>query len=269
MMDRRDFLTTASAALAAGAAAVSTAAATEHDHPMPADWAEMARRNDQVLMVVYPGMTALDLVGPQYMFANILGAKVHLVAKTREPVPCDTGFAIVPTMTFAEAPADPAVLFVPGGTTGTLAFIEDAESLAFVRERGARATHVTSVCTGSLVLAAAGLLAGYRATSHWVVRDLLRHAGAIPVDQRVVIDRNRVTGAGVSAGLDMGLHMVALMRGADYAKACQLLAEYDPQPPFSAGTPAGAGPQTTQLIDGMFIAFKERTVAALKDRGRR
>ena len=265
-MDRRDFLATASAVLAAGAAAAPPAVATEHDHPMPPEWAEMAKRNDQILMVVYPGMTALDLVGPQYMFANVLGARVHLVARTREPVACDTGFSIVPTMTFAEAPTEPTVLFVPGGTTGTLAFIEHGESLAFVASRGARATYVTIVCTGSLVLAAAGLLAGYRATSHWVVRDLLHHGGAIPVDQRVVVDRNRVTGAGVSAGLDMGLHMVALMRGADYARACQLLAEYDPQPPFSAGTPAGAGPQTTQLMDGMFVAFKERTVAVLQAR---
>ncbi len=102
-MDRRDFLATASAALAAGAAVVPVAQATEHDHPMPPEWAEMARRTDPVLMVVYPGMTALDLVGPQYMFANVLGAKVHLVGKTREPVPCDTGFSILPTMTFDEA----------------------------------------------------------------------------------------------------------------------------------------------------------------------
>ncbi|WP_296576157.1 DJ-1/PfpI family protein [Phreatobacter sp.] len=269
-MDRRDFLTTASAAIAAGAAAAPSAAlATDHDHPMPPDWAEMARRNDQIVMVVYPGMTALDLVGPQYMFANVLGAKVHLVGKAHEPVACDTGFSILPTMTFTEAPAEPAVLFVPGGTTGTLSFIEDDESLGFVADRGARATYVTSVCTGSLVLAAAGLLTDYRATSHWVVRDLLRHGGAIPVDQRVVVDRNRVTGAGVSAGLDMGLHMVALMRGPDYAKACQLLAEYDPQPPFAAGTPAGAGPQATKLMDDMFAAFKERTVAVLRDRSRR
>lgn len=265
-MDRRDFLATASAALAAGASAVQVSQASAHDHPMPAEWAEMARRSDHVLMLVYPGMTALDLVGPQYMFANVLGAKVHLVGKTRDPVPCDTGISIVPTMTFAEARENPEVLFVPGGTAGTLAFIEDEESLAFVRTRGARATHVTSVCTGSLVLAAAGLLDGYRATSHWVVRDLLRHGGAIPVDERVVVDRNRVTGAGVSAGLDMGLVMVARMRGETYAKACQLLAEYDPRPPFSAGTPAGAGPETTKLFDDMFVDFKARTVGVLTTR---
>lgn len=267
-MDRRDCLATASAALAAGAAVVPVAEATEHDHPMPPEWAEMARRNDQVLMVVYPGMTALDLVGPQYMFANVLGAKVHLVGKTREPVPCDTGFSILPTMTFEEAPADAAVLFVPGGTSGTLAFIEDEASLRFVAERGARATYVTSVCTGSLVLAAAGLLTGYRATSHWVTRELLAHAGAIPVDERVVIDRNRVTGAGVSAGLDMGLAMVAKMRGDEYAKACQLLAEYDPKPPFSAGSPAGAGPATTRLMEDMFVGFRQKVANLLKDRRR-
>lgn len=268
-MDRRSFVAKASALLAANpAAAPPSARAEEHDHPMPPEWAAMAVRNDQILMVVYPGMTALDLVGPQYMFAVMLGAKVHLVGKTLDPVACDTGFKIVPTMTFAQAPPDPAVIFVPGGANGTLAFMEDAESLAFVADRGGRAAYVTSVCTGSLVLGAAGLLEGYRATSHWVARDLLRHAGAIPVDQRVVIDRNRVTGAGVSAGIDLGLRVVALMRGEDYAKSCQLLAEYAPEPPFAAGTPAGAGPVITGLLEAMFVQFKARAATMLAKRRR-
>jgi cyclohexyl-isocyanide hydratase len=215
-MDRRDFIASASALLATAPTLIASAPARAqgHAHEMPAEWLAMAERNDQVLMLVYPGMTALDLVGPQYMFAIMMGAKVHLVGKTLDPVPCDTGFSIVPTMTFADAPSDAAVLFVPGGSDGTLAFIEDGPSLSFVADRGRRATYVTSVCTGSLVLAAAGLLDGYRATSHWAAPELLRHGGATPVDQRVVIDRNRITGAGVSAGLWEGGHCCADLRAA-------------------------------------------------------
>ncbi|QCI69410.1 DJ-1/PfpI family protein [Phreatobacter stygius] len=226
-------------------------------------WQKMAERNDQVLMLVYPEMTALDLVGPQYAFACTLGAKVHLVGQTREPVMTDTKFAIVPTMTFDEAPADPTVIFVPGGTTGTLAAIRDETTLSFVADRGARATYVTSVCTGSLVLAAAGLLSGYRATSHWAARDLLAAGGAEPVDARVVIDRNRITGAGVSAGLDFGLKLVAMMRDEAYARSVQLLAEYAPEPPFKAGTPAEAGPEITAPLLAMFEGFRRDAVLAV------
>ena len=145
----------------------------------------MAGRDEQAAMLLYPGFTALDLVGPQYAFGSTLGLKTHLVAKTLEPVPSDTGLAVVPTMRLADCPADLTVLFAPGGLDGTLDAIEDDETLGFVADRGARATWVTSVCTGSLVLAAAGLLRGHRATSHWIARDLLRLGGAEPVDARV------------------------------------------------------------------------------------
>jgi cyclohexyl-isocyanide hydratase len=214
-------------------------------------------------MLLYPGFTALDLVGPQYAFGCTLGLNVHLVAKTRDPVESDTKLSIVPTMTLAECPRDFTVLFVPGGTSGTLDAIRDDETLSFVVDRGARATWVTSVCTGSLVLGAAGLLKGYRATSHWVARDLLREVGAEPVDERVVIDRNRVTGAGVTAGIDFGLALVGHLRGENYARITQLLAEYSPQPPFRAGTPAEAGPETTKVLADMFVGFRQKASATL------
>lgn len=193
-------------------------------------------------MMLYPGMTALDLVGPQELLAGLAPGSFHLVAETPGPVPSDTGLAVVATMGFADCPADLDVLFVPGGD-GTPAQMRHAPTLAFLRDRGARAGWVTSVCTGSLILGAAGLLDGYRATSHWCVRDdVLPLLGAIPIAERVVFDRNRVTAAGISAGLDFALALAARLRGDAYARTAQLVAEYAPAPPFAAGTPAGAGP---------------------------
>ncbi len=212
-------------------------------------------------MVVYPGMTALDLVGPNYMLAGLMGAKVHLVAESLVPVMVDTGFAITPTLTFADCPSDLDILLVPGGGEGTLVAAQDERLLAFLRDRGSRAKLVTSVCTGSLVLGAAGLLRGYQATSHWVVRDLLPHFGAVPVDARVVVDRSRITAAGVSAGIDLGLTIVKRLRDEDYAKGMALLAEYAPEPPVDAGTPQKAGAATTILISSMFTGYRDRFLA--------
>jgi putative intracellular protease/amidase len=232
-----------------------------HDMSMaPASWT----RPDEIAMLVYPRMTALDLIGPQYMFAALLGAKVHLVAKTREPVTSDTGVTITPTATFAETPQDLTVLFAPGGTQGTLAALEDAETRAFMADRGSRAKYVTSVCTGSLILGAAGLLKGYRATSHWAAREALADFGAIPTDERVVRDRNRITGAGVTAGLDFGLTMVAELRDANYAQSLQLICEYDPHPPFNAGSLHTAPPEVRAMMQGMFSPFAEQINAAAK-----
>jgi putative intracellular protease/amidase len=273
-MERRHFIQSAAAALAsspwlAGAAgAADGAAPVQPDHDMsgmPAHW----HGKEQIGMVLYPGMTALDLVGPQYMFANLMGATVHLLAPNLRPVTSDTRMAIVPTTTFARAPRDLDILFVPGGGAGTLAAMKDEALLAFVADRGSRARWVTSVCTGSLVLGAAGLLRGYRATSHWVARDLLSEAGAIAVDQRVVQDRNRVTGAGVSAGLDLGLTLVGTMRDQPYAEAVQLLAEYAPEPPFRAGTPATAPTEITALMSDMFKEFRPQARSALRARAPR
>lgn len=223
-----------------------------HDHTdMPASWTQ----DNQIAMLVYPRMTVLDLIGPQYMFASLMGAKVHLVAKTMEPVLSDTGVTILPTATFDEVPKDLSVLFAPGGTDGTLAAMRDDATRAFMADRGARATYVTSVCTGSLILGAAGLLEGYQATSHWAAREALTAFGATPVDARVVKDRNRITGAGVTAGLDFGLQMLAEMRDRTYAEGVQLMAEYDPHPPFNAGSTHTAPLHIKAMIAAMVVQF--------------
>ncbi|WP_395630485.1 DJ-1/PfpI family protein [Aquidulcibacter sp.] len=219
---------------------------------MPANW----QQENQIAMLVYPKMTALDLVGPQYMFASAWGAKVHLVGKTLDPVISDTGLTILPTMTFKDCPKDLTVLFAPGGTTGTLNAMGDAETIDFMADRGSRATYVTSVCTGSLILAAAGLLKGYKATCHWGAREALKEFGAIPTDARIVKDRNRITGAGVTAGLDFGLQMLAELRDTTYAQGVQLMAEYDPHPPFNAGSPHTAPLHVKALITPMASPFE-------------
>jgi cyclohexyl-isocyanide hydratase len=216
---------------------------------------------EQIAMVVYPGMTALDLVGPQYFLGSLMGATVHLVAEDLRPVMTDTRFAIVPTTTFTDCPADLDVLLVPGGCQGTLEAAKDLTIQGFLRDRGKRAKLITSVCTGSMVLGVAGLLRGYRATSHWVTRDLLSRFGAEAVDARVVVDRNRMTAAGVSAGIDLGLTIVKNLRDEEYARSIALLAEYAPEPPVDAGTPQRAGKATTDLMATMFTGLREQFVA--------
>jgi cyclohexyl-isocyanide hydratase len=209
---------------------------------------------DEIALVAYPNMAALDLVAPQTIFAMLLGAKVHVVAKTRDTIVTDTGLSIVPTSTFSECPKNLTVLFVPGGT-GAIAPMRDHETLAFVSDRGARASYVTSVCTGALVLGAAGLLKGYRATTHWSVLDVLERFGATSVRERVVKDRNRVTGGGVTAGLDFGLAMVGILRDRFYAQTVQLLLEYDPQPPFDAGSPLKAPSSVVAQVRDILASF--------------
>lgn len=269
-LDRRQVLLKA-ALLSAGAATSLSSGAPEAlaqgtaDHDMsalPAHW----HGKEQIAFLVYPGFTALDLVGPHYMLSSLMGATVHIVAKTLDPVTSDQKLVLMPSATFATCPADLDILCVPGGSDGTLAAMRDEATLAFLRDRGSRAKYITSVCTGSLLLGAAGLLKGYKATSHWVARDLLKEFGAEPVDSRVVTDRNRITGAGVTAGLDFGLGLTASLRDADYAKAVQLLAEYHPEPPFNAGTPALAGEAATKMMGDMFVPFatQARAIAAAK-----
>ena len=240
------------------AAAVVRAEARPDQLPVAADTRGDSR---DVAMLVYPGMTALDLVGPHYMMAALDGWRLHLVGRTTVPVTSDTGLIITPTLDFADCPADLGILFVPGGTDGTLAAMRDPGTLAFLADRGARAGTVTSVCTGSLLLGAAGLLRGYRATSHWAARDVLSAFGAVPTDVRVVRDRNRLTAAGVTAGLDLGLTLLADLRGAAYAELVQLGCEYDPAPPFAAGSPRtaprAAVAEVTRLLSG-FVAGAEQ-----------
>lgn len=202
----------------------------------------------QIGMLLYPDHTALDLIGPHTVFGALGNADVHLLWKDKGLVKSDAGLAMQPTMTLADCPRDLDLLFVPGGLKGTTAMMSDPQVLTFLRDHGSRAKLVTSVCTGSLVLAAAGLLRGYKATSHWTVLDLLPLMEANPISQRVVEDRNRITGAGVTAGIDFALTVAAKLRGAEYAKMLQLLFEYDPQPPFQAGSPASAGPALTDHL---------------------
>ena len=193
----------------------------------------------RVVFLVYPNVTQLDLTGPAQVLSRLGEAKVDLVWKTRDPVQTDSGFALLPTATLDEVEAAD-ILCVPGGF-GCTDVMLDEDALAWVREVGSRAQWVTSVCTGSLILGAAGLLEGYRATSHWAWRNYLQLFGAEPVAERVVFDRNRVTGGGVTAGIDFAFALTAAIRGDDYARAVQLGLEYDPHPPFDSGSPDKAG----------------------------
>lgn len=221
-----------------------------HDH-MPASW----YGKEQIAFLIYPQFTALDMVGPHYMLASLMGATVHIVAKTKEPAVSDQGLVFMPSATFDECPADLDIICVPGGSTGTLAAMEDEATIAFVKDRGSRAKFITSVCTGSLVLGAAGLLKGYKATSHWAAREVLREFGAELVDARVVEDRNRITGGGVTAGIDFGLTLVGKLRDRQYAEGVQLLAEYDPAPPFDSGVPNKASEANLNMMTAMFTSF--------------
>ena len=194
-----------------------------------------------IAMLVFPKMVALDLIGPMTVF-NILRCRIALVWKDKMPVSTDVGIPFTATHTFDECPQDLDVLFVPGGIMGTIDCMNDSAVMAFLADRGSRAKWVTSVCTGGLALAATGLLNGYDATAHWAIADLLPLMGARHVDQRVVIDRNRMTGGGVTAGIDFGLALAAKLRDEETARAIQLTIEYAPAPPFRSGTPAEAGP---------------------------
>ena len=214
-------------------------------------------------MLLYPHLTALDLVGPQCAFGP--HARTHLFWKTLDPVPTDTGFSILPTATLSEGPRELDVLFVPGGM-GTGAWMEDADVLAFLAKRGRSTRFVTSVCTGSLLLGAAGLLDGYKAATHWAFYDALEALGVKGVRERVVVDRNRVTGGGVTAGVDFGLTLLAALRGEPTARVTQLMMEYNPRPPFDAGSPAGAGPETTAIVVGMVGEILQETLRIAKAR---
>jgi cyclohexyl-isocyanide hydratase len=190
-------------------------------------------------LLLFPDITQLDMTGPYEVFTKLPGAEVHLVWKTLDPVVANGGMQIVPTTTFAACPQLDLVC-VPGGA-GMNALLNDEETLSFLRRQAKDARYVTSVCTGALVLGAAGLLRGKRAATHWMSRDMLKAFGAVPVAERVVIDGNVVTGGGVTAGIDFALTIAAEAFGEDLAKAIQLGIEYDPQPPFRAGSPEGAG----------------------------
>ena len=203
----------------------------------------------QIGMVLFPELTQLDLTGPFEVFARLPNAKVHLIWKDREAVRSDVGLCILPTTTFEECP-NLEVICIPGGP-GMNALLNDESVLDFVAVQGHRARYVTSVCTGALVLGAAGLLKGYRAATHWASMGFLEQFGATAVDERVCIDRNRITGGGVTAGIDFGLAVAAALSDKVTAQRIQLYMEYAPAPPFDAGSPKTA---PVEVVDA-FRAF--------------
>lgn len=256
-------------AMAANGSGNGESAAMPPGHDAFANLANFKMHGDeQIAMLIYPKFTALDLVGPHYFFACMMGAKVHLVTKSRDlaPVPSDLGLAITPTISMRDCPANLTAIFAPGGTEGTIGAMTDAETMDFVADRGSRAQLITSVCTGSLVLGQAGLLKGKRATSHWAARDSLKLFGAKPVNRRIVSDGNVITGAGVSAGLDFALAVVAKLRGVGYAEALRLQAEYAPAPPVRGGTLETTTPAIRNVMQQMLVPFAGMVAEAAKSR---
>ncbi|MGK7873070.1 MAG: DJ-1/PfpI family protein [Xenococcaceae cyanobacterium] len=222
----------------------------------------------QIGLLIYPDMTQLDITAPHQVFALMPDTQVHFLWKTLDPVKSDKGLTILPTTTFPDCPSLDVVC-VPGGP-GQIAMMGDTEVLKFLQQQAETAKYVTSVCTGSLILAAAGLLQGYRAGCHWAFLDQLAMLGVEVSKERVVVDRNRITGGGVTAGIDFGLVVASQLCGEETAKTIQLLLQYDPQPPFNTGIPEKAGEALVetvkqlgdQLINASWKATKE-TVARL------
>jgi cyclohexyl-isocyanide hydratase len=199
--------------------------------------------------------------------------KTHLIWKTMEPVPTDMGVSMNPTVTFADVPDNLDVLFVPGGF-GTIDAMQDKEILEFLAKAGSTARYVTSVCTGSVILGMAGLLEGYRAATHWEFYEPLKALGIEPSHERVAVDRNRITGGGVTAGIDFGLTVIAEIRGQEAAELTQLALEYEPRPPFNSGHPRTATPEAIAGVKAMMAhmqqpglelakAYRQRTAALL------
>jgi cyclohexyl-isocyanide hydratase len=207
-------------------------------------------------MVFYPRFTQLDLAGPYEVFARMPETEVHLIAASSKPVRSEHGLKITPTADFDTAPPFD-VLFVPGGP-GQQQVMEDERFMGFLRERGRQARYVSAVCTGSLLLGGAGLLRGYRATTHWLSLGLLEPLGAEPVRERVVVDRNRITGGGITAGIDFGLVLATEIFGEETAKKIQLWIEYAPAPPFQSGSPEYADAALVERVRACGRELRER-----------
>jgi len=215
----------------------------------------------QIGILVFPNVTQLDLTGPVQVFSGVPGAKLHLIWKRIEPVPSDSVLVLTPTTTFADCP-QLDVICVPGGF-GTNDLLNDEEVLGFLRSQAKKAKFITSVCTGSLVLGAAGLLRGYRAATHWTAMENLSAFGATPTKTRVCIDRNRVTGGGVTAGIDFALTLVSMLLDEKTAQAIQLRLEYNPAPPFNAGSPDTAPAEVVALINDRNVSNQARRAEAV------
>ena len=213
-------------------------------------------------LLLFPRVTQLDLTGPVQVFSSVPGAEVHLIWKRIEPVPSDSVLTLTPTTTFADCPQCD-VICVPGGF-GTDALVNDDEVLDFLRKQALGAKYITSVCTGSLVLGAAGLLKGYRAATHWSAMEALALFGATPTRTRVCVDRNRVTGGGVTAGIDFALTLVSILVDRTTAEAIQLRLEYNPAPPFNAGSPDTAPAAVLALMRERIAPAQARRMEAVK-----
>ncbi|NJO43388.1 MAG: DJ-1/PfpI family protein [Cyanobacteria bacterium RU_5_0] len=224
----------------------------------------------QIGFLIYPGVIQLDVMGAHQVLSFPPNTQVHVIGKTLAPVTTNEGLILVPTVTLANCPPLD-VICVPGGGMGQIEVMKDPDILSFLQQQSATAQYVTAVCTGSMILAAAGVLQGYKAACHWAFRDQLAMLGVDVVRERVVIDRNRVTGAGVTSGIDFGLTLLSLLCGEEVAKMTQLMMEYNPEPPFNAGTPETAGEDIVQplmqlgkpLLDA-FLRQTRETAAQLK-----
>lgn len=205
-------------------------------------------------LVAFPGVQLLDLAGPCDVFSAAPDVDVHILWKDTAPIISSCGLPLIPTRAFTDCPPLD-VLCVPGGV-GVNALLVDEAVLEFVRRQAVAARYVTSVCTGAMVLGAAGLLRGRRATTHWSALDFLGRLGATPVEARVVRDGNLITAGGVTAGIDFGLTVIAELLGRDEAEAIQLALEYAPAPPFSSGTPREARPAVVQAVRARYAPLR-------------
>ena len=200
-----------------------------------------------IVFLVYPDVVQLDVMAAYQVLAFPPNTKIFLLWKNLEPVVSSEGLIIIPTTTLDHCP-NLDIICVPGGGIGQIEVMKDGDILNFLKQQSATAKYTTSVCTGSLILAAANLLQGYQATCHWALQEQLVLFGVEVVQERVVIDRDRITGAGVTSGIDVGLTLLALLCGEDTAKMAQLMMEYDPKPPFNAGTPEAAGKEVVEPL---------------------
>ncbi|MGE5261711.1 MAG: DJ-1/PfpI family protein [Actinomycetota bacterium] len=206
-------------------------------------------------LLLFPGITPLDAAGPYEVLARAPELDVLLIAKTKGETRSELGLALLADEDFASAP-DLDILCVPGGK-GIIEAASDADTIDFLKRQGAKARYVTSVCTGALLAGAAGLLKGYRATTHWLSLDLLPLVGAIPVNERVVKDRNRITSAGITAGIDLALALVGEISGERQAAEIELMLQYDPAPPFKSGSPAIAEATLVQAVSAERHALQD------------
>jgi cyclohexyl-isocyanide hydratase len=221
----------------------------------------------QIACVLFPNFTQLDLTGPYEVFQRLPDTTVHLIAADAEPVASEGGLAIVPTGVFGEVPFCD-VLFVPGGPGVNEAMLDEA-TVSFIEQQGSRARWVTTACTGALLLGAAGLLAGFEPATHWASREFLQAFGAWPKTERIVISGNRITGGGVTAGIDIALCIAEQTHGRRVAEEVQLAIEYDPKPPFNAGSPETASPEVREAVERRLGKMKEQRRRAVEEAARR